>query len=297
MQRRTSSAGRLVLTIVAIVAAVDGSSHGLTAMGEKSAMRPAGSDQATLRVRVDEVERVSCSLVAQRSDDGFRFSGRHRLARERCVVSYEWQADLDPRGGARIAGWVDVHNETDFERSYELEIRFPLNPLVADRCRIGGTARLELMMDADGGRVGISPGDALWVALVDRDEVKSLHRGPFSMGAAAAGRAIADDSFGAPYPSFDAPSVEDGFGLRHRCRLTGGDRVVFRTDLRLTGEPDDFVRRRPSDPVRIAERDDRIVIDVTGHGNAKKVRRGTVIRSGSRRGAARRPVRVTSGGD
>lgn len=294
MRRRASNAGLLVL---AIMVAMGGSTHGLVRSNDQTVERTALSDRAGLRLRVDEGTPLSLPLVIEEGEGELRFSGRHRFEQERCVVSYEWTADLDPRGGARLTGWIDIRNETELERSYELELRFPLSPLVAGSCRIGGTARLELVMDADGGRVGVPPDEALWVALVDRDKVKSLHRGPFSMGGPVEGRAVADASFGAPYPSFDGPSIEDGIGLRHRCRLTGGDRVVFHSDLRLAGDPENFIRRRPSGPVRIQERDERVVIDVAGRASPGKSRRGSVVRTGSRRSGSKGPVRVTSGGD
>lgn len=294
MLRRASTARLLVLTIMAMVAA---SAHGGVGPDRPAGPPPARADQAGLRVQVDGGAPVEFFLVLEETDEGVRFAGTHRLDEEGCVVSYEWTADLDPRGGARLTGWIDIQNNTDAERAYELWLRFPLNPLVAERCRIGGTARLELVMDADGGRVGIPAGEAVWVAMVDEESVKSLHRGPFSMGGPVAGRAVADASFGAPYPSFDGPSIEDGLGIRHRCRLTGGDRVIFRSDLRLAGDPENFIRRRPSGPVRIEDRDERVVIDVAGKTKRGSARRGSVVRTGSRRTGSKGTVRITSGGD
>ena len=139
-------------------------------------------------------------------------------------------------------------------------------------------------MDDDGGRLEVPFGESVWTAMVDDEPGKTLHNGPFAMGGTGAGNAVTDASFGAPYPAFEATSVEDGFGIRHHFRLTGGDKANFESELLLTGDEENFIRRRPDGPIRIAPGDDRVVIQVDG-----RQRRATTIRRNGRSPAATRP--------
>lgn len=241
---------------------------------------PAGRISTTLIFRVDdgELRRLPVEGVATR--EGIRFRGTRRVEDLDVVLAWDWIADLDPRGGgARVLGTFGLLNDSERERRFEVRVDFPLDPLIADASRLGGTVRATLVMDEDGGRVDLPAGEALFSVLLDGRDVRRLHAGPFAMGGAVAGTAVADASFGAPYPSHEASGIDDALGIRNRFQLSAGDQLQFRCDLAVAGDPSNFIRRRPCDPVRIEERDDRLVIDVDGRGK-RKSGRGTVSRSG-----------------
>ena len=240
--------------------------------------------RATLAIATDGGGANIIEIDGLATDEGIRFAGsRHDPARN-VTVTWNWLADLDPRGKARLAGDASVLNHATEKREFDVRVAMPLNPLVTEASRIGGRVRVTLAMDDDGGRLEVPFGQSVWTAMVDDEPGKTLHNGPFAMGGTGAGNAVTDASFGAPYPAFEAASVEDGFGIRHRFRLTGGDKATFESELLLTGDEENFIRRRPDGPIRIAPGDDRVVIQVDG-----RQRRATTIRRSGRAPAAARP--------
>lgn len=233
----------------------------------------------TMVFKVDGGEPRRFPVEGTSTKDGIRFQGTRRVEDLGVVLAWDWLADLDPRGGgARIIGTFGLLNDADREREFEVRVDFPLDPLIADASRLGGTVRATLVMDDDGGRVELAAGDALFSVLIDGKVVRRLHSGPFAMGGADSGTAVADASFGAPYPSYETPAINDAIGIRNRFGLSARDQVQFRCELAVTGDPADFIRRRPTVPVRIHDRDDRLIIDVEGRGK-RQPGRGTVIRS------------------
>ena len=221
--------------------------------------------------------------------DGIHFRGTRRVEELDLVLAWDWTADLDPRGGgARVAGVLALLNDTSEERRFEVRVDFPLDPLIADASRLGGTVRATLVMNQGGGRVDLPAGEALFSALIDGKTVRRLHPGPFSMGGAQAGTTVADASFGAPYPSFETPAIHDAIGMMNRFSLSGGDQVQFRCELNIAGDPENFIRRRSTEPVRIEDNDDRIVIDVNGR-TKRKTSRGSVSRNVSSSGKSDKP--------
>lgn len=231
--------------------------------------------RATLAIATDGGDASMIQIDGVEDAGGIRFTGSSHDPSRQVTVTWNWLADLDPRGNARIVGDASVVNHAESKREFDVTVAMPLNPLVTQASRIGGRVRVTLVMDEDGGRLDIPFGQSVWTAMVDDEPGKTLHNGPFAMGGTGAGDAVTDASFGAPYPAFEAASVEDGFGIRHRFRLTGGDQATFDSELLLTGDEENFIRRRPDGPVRIAPGDDRLVIQMGG--NARRsggVRRG-----------------------
>ena len=251
------------------------------------------SIRGALELRTQGGPPLIIQITGLRHEEGIRFVGSRRIDDADCTVEYDWIADLDPRGGARLTGTASIVNHAPLKRQFDLRVRLPLDPLVTEGTRIGGTVRVTLVMDDDGGRVDLPAGDSLWAAMIDGQPAKTLHRGPFAMGGGAEGTSSADASFGAPYPSYESSAVSDGFGIRHRFRLSGGDEIRFRSDLKLAGDPENFIRRRASGPVRIGERDSRIVIDLGGGSRQRDARGAGVTRTRRPRGASTsRPVRI-----
>ncbi len=184
-----------------------------------------------------------------------------------------------------------MRNHAAEKREFDVRVAMPIDPLITEGSRIGGRVRLTLVMDDDGGRLDVPYGQSVWSAMVDDEVGRTLHNGPFAMGGTGAGTAVTDANFGAPYPGLESASVEDGFGIRHHFRLTGGDEARFESELLLGGDEENFVRRRPDGPVRIGSDDDRVVIRV-GPGSPRSA---SSVRRGSRSPIAspRRELRIT----
>jgi hypothetical protein len=214
-----------------------------------------------------------------------RFAGEHVDSAREFTLTWNWSADLDPMKNARLDGEASVWNQSGDRHVFEVQAMFKLDPVIMNASAVGGSVRVTLNMNADGGTLDVPAGDSLWSVLIDDDLVKRLHPGPFMMGGTGSGNAVADANFGAPYPGLVAPSIEEGFRIRHHCRVTSGDRAVFATDLIIGGDPSDFIRRRDvQQPVRVGDTSlERRVIEL---GPAS---RGRTV-SGSRRGGVRKIV-------
>ncbi len=278
-----------VLAVAAAVSAADNrSSHGGDPRG-----RSAPVATANLKVATDGGAPVAIEIEGFAEADGIRFEGSRHDANRQVTVAWNWLADLDPHGNARLAGIAAVTNHDDEKREFDVRVAMPVDPLIAEGSRIGGRVRVTLVMDDDGGRLDVPYGESMWAAMVDDEIGRTLHNGPFAMGGTGSGTAVTDAAFGAPYPGLQAPSVEDGFGIRHHFRLTGGEEARFESELLLAGDEANFIRRRPDAPVRIGGEDDRMVIQMGGGAT-----RSTAVRRGTRSArtpiaAPRRELRIT----
>ena len=282
----------LLVIAFAVMAMISESAASVPVAGEVETKNRAVA-HGTLELRTEGSSPMVIQIKGVRHDDAFRFAGLKRIDEADCTIEYDWVADLDPRGGARLSGIASIINHAPLKREFDLRVRLPLDPLVTEASRIGGTARVTLVMGDDGGRVDLPAGESLWAVMIDGQPAKTLHRGPFAMGGRAKGTSSADASFGAPYPSFESSAVTDDFGLRHRFRLSGGDEIRFRSDLKLAGDPANFVRRRASGPVRIGERNSRIIIDLGASSRQRDARGSGVTRSREAgRSSSREPIRI-----
>ncbi len=273
----SSILGTLAITAVAVAG---------TPNDTKPPTSAGGSPTATILVSInDQTPRQIVSRGIM--DDGvLRFVGEHVDSTQGFTLAWNWAADLDPMGNARLDGEASIRNQTGDRHVYDVRAAFKLDPVIMNASAVGGNVRVTLEMDADGGALDVPAGASVWSVMLDEDEVKRLHPGPFMMGGSGSGNAVADANFGAPYPGLAAPSIEEGFQVRHHCRLTSGDRAVFATDLVVGGDPSDFVRRREVErPVRVGDAVlERRVIRIGSSSS-----RGRSI-SASRRGGNRRPA-------
>ncbi len=278
-----------LLGALVIAGATMGADAGDSRRNDATGGRPQVVAHATVEVATDGGEPTAFEIEGVATDEGIRFQGSRRDSARQVTISWNWLADLDPRGNARLAGLASILNHSAEKREFDVRVAMPLDPLIMEGSRIGGRVQVTLVMDDDGGRLDVPIGQAVWSAMIDDEVGKSLHNGPFAMGGAGAGTAVTDAHFGAPYPGLESASVEDGFGMRHHFRLTGGDEARFESELLLAGEEKDFIRRRPDGPVRIGSEDDRIVIQMGGGSTrSSKVTRGT----GSNRKATSTPQRT-----
>jgi hypothetical protein len=285
-----------LLGALIVAGATMGADAGDSRGNDATGGRPQVVAHATVEVATDGGEPTAFEIEGVATDEGIRFQGSRRDSARQVTISWNWLADLDPRGNARLAGLASILNHSAEKREFDVRVAMPLDPLITEGSRIGGRVRVTLVMDDDGGRLDVPIGQAVWSAMVDDEVGKTLHNGPFAMGGTGAGTAVTDANFGAPYPGFEAASVEDGFGIRHHFRLTGGDEARFESELLLGGDEANFIRRRPDGPIRIGGGDDRMVIQMGGaSGRSGTVRRGTRT-SRSPVAAPRRELKITPSG-
>jgi hypothetical protein len=285
--------GVLLVVTAAVGADARGSRNGA------AGGRPEVVARASLAVATDGGEPTTFQIEGVATEEGIRFEGSRHDSNRQVTVAWNWIADLDPRGNARLAGLASVVNHASEKREFDVRVSMPIDPLITEGSRIGGRVRVTLVMDGDGGRLDVPFGQSVWSAMVDDEVGKTLHNGPFAMGGSGAGTAVTDASFGAPYPGLDSASVEDGFGIRHRFRLTGGEEARFDSEVILGGDEADFIRRRTDGPVRIGSGDDRVVIQVGGGSKgAASVRRGARPNRSNRSpiAAPRRELKITPSG-
>lgn len=273
---KSSILGSLIVTLAAVA-------------GETGDQRsPGGVDELTTAIIAISIDDGEPRLIASRGvmvDGMLKFVGEHVDSTEGFTLVWNWTADLDPMGNASLDGEASILNETGARHLYDMQAEFNLDPVIMNASAIGGSVRVTLNMDADGGTLDVPAGTSVWSVMIDDDEAKRLHPGPFMMGGTGSGNAVADANFGAPYPGLVAPSIEDGFRIRHHCRVTSGDRAVFATTMLIGGDPSDFIRRRNVQrPVRVGDTSmERRVIQI---GPASRGRTS----SGPRRGGVRKSV-------
>ena len=272
----SSIMGTLAITAVAVAE---------TPSDTKPPSSSGGSANATILVAIDDQKPRQIISRGVMVDGVLRFVGEHVDSTHGFILAWDWAADLDPMGNARLDGEASVWNQTGERHVYDLRAAFKLDPVIMNASAVGASVRVTLEMDEDGGALDVPGGASVWSVMIDEVEVKRLHPGPFMMGGSGSGNAVADANFGAPHPSLVAPSIEEGFQVRHHCRLTSGDRAVFATDMQIGGDPSDFVRRRDVErPVRIGgENPERRVIQIGSSSSGRAI-------SGSRRSGNRRPA-------
>ena len=262
--------------------------------------------RAILDVRVDDAVAKRIVAPGVMVKGALRFVGEHQDPSGDFKITWNWTADLDPTGDARLEGKASVHNLTGDRHVYDVRAAFLLDPVISTASRLGGSVRVTLEMDQAGGVIDVPMGESLWEIELDETSARRLHTGPFMMGGGGAGTAVADSNFGAPWPGFDAPAIERGFTMRHRGRITSGDKAIFETALVIGGDPAHFVQRRDVEsPVRVdGAENGRRVIEVGKTNSARGMRndqrnrgRGTASSGGgggvSKTGRKRRvPTRI-----
>lgn len=259
--------------------------------------------RAILEISVDDGAPRRIVATGAMIKGALRFVGEHEDPSGDFKIAWEWTADLDPTGDARLDGKASIHNLTDERHVYDLRAGFLLNPVISNASKLGGSVRVTLEMDESGGAIDVPMGDSLWEIRLDETSVRRLHTGPFLMGGGGTGTAVADSNFGAPWPGYDAPAIERGFTMRHHGRITSGDKAIFETALVIGGDPEHFVQRRDVEsPVRVnAEGSGRRVIELgrkssgrsagsasrnRHRGSASPTRGVSVSKTGRKRGTA-----------
>ena len=242
----------LPTTFACITLLFGGLASVVTAAGNAAADSTASDHRAIVEIRVDDEAPRRLVATGTMIKGALRFVGEHEDPSGTFKITWNWTADLDPTGNARLDGKASIHNLTAERHVYDMRAAFLLDPVISNASKLGGSVRVTLEMDQAGGVIDVPMGESLWEIGLDETSARRLHTGPFMMGGGGAGTAVADSNFGAPWPGFDAPAIERGFTMRHHGRITSGDKAIFETILVIGGDPEHFVQRRDVEsPVRV----------------------------------------------
>lgn len=264
----------LPTTFACIAFLLGGFTPVVIAAGNGAADATNADHRAIVEIRVDDGPPRRLVAHGAMIKGALRFVGAHEDPAGAFKIAWNWTADLDPTGNARLDGEASIHNLTADRHVYDLRAAFLLDPVITNASKLGGSVRVTLEMDQSGGVIDVPMGQSLWEIGLDETTVRRLHTGPFMMGGGGSGNAIADANFGAPWPGFEAPPIERGFTMRHHGRITSGDKAIFETALVIGGDPEDFVRRRDVEsPVRVNDGGSgRRVIELGRTGSSRGVR-------------------------
>jgi hypothetical protein len=156
-------------------------------------------------------------------------------------ASWDYQADLDPTGNAKLTGSATIVNKAAEAIDFDLSFEVPICPFIQSASRMGGSCTIKLTTNANGGAISCLGGNAVFTALADGASGGKIFHGPFNMGSTGSGTAQTANLFGAPFPAMVSAAVTSQFGIRHVFKLTDGDSVLITSNLVVGGEPANFV--------------------------------------------------------
>lgn len=157
-------------------------------------------------------------------------------------ASWDYVADLDPNGNAKLNGSATVLNKSAEATDFDIVFEVPICPFIQNASKMGGSCTIKLTTNANGGAISTQGGSSVFTALADGASGSKLFHGPFNMGSTGSGTAQTGNVFGAPFPAASAAAVNDDFGIRHVFKLTDGDTVLLSSNLVVGGEPGNFVQ-------------------------------------------------------
>ncbi len=164
-------------------------------------------------------------------------------------ASWDYTADLDPNGNAKLNGSTTIVNKSAQATDFDLSFEVPICPFIQNASRMGGACTIKLTADANGGAISTGGGNAVFTALADGAGSNKIFHGPFNMGTTGSGTAQTANVFGAPFPAAAAAAVTTDFGVRHVFKLTDGDTALITSNLVVGGDQANFVAcQQPMQP-------------------------------------------------
>lgn len=157
-------------------------------------------------------------------------------------ASWDYIADLDPNGNAKLNGAATILNKSAAAIDFDVTFEVPICPFIQTGSKMGGSCTIKLTTNANGGAISTQGGNSVFSALADGASGSKLFHGPFNMGSTGSGTAQTGNVFGAPFPAAAAAAVTEEFGLRHVFKLTDGDTALITSNLVVGGEPANFVQ-------------------------------------------------------
>lgn len=195
----------------------------------------------TIRMNDGAVHSVG-SVASFNAEPGtLRFTGSAVDPGGQWEATWDYVADLNPHGNAKIVGEALVFNKSAAPADFDVRFRVPVCPLIMNGAKMGGSVTIKLTASENGGIVSCPPGQQAFAAMADDVIGAKLFHGPFNMGTTGSGTAQTMNLFGAPFPNMNVPAVAADFGVRHIFKLSDADKVSFVSNLVLGGDPNNFV--------------------------------------------------------
>jgi hypothetical protein len=195
----------------------------------------------TIRMNDGAVHSVGCVPSFNAEPGTLRFTGSAVDPAGQWEATWDYVADLNPHGNAKIVGEALVFNKSAAAADFDVRFRVPVCPLIMNGAKMGGSVTIKLIASENGGVVSCPPGQQAFAAMADDVIGAKLFHGPFNMGTTGSGTAQTMNLFGAPFPNMTVPPVTADFGVRHIFKLTDADKVSFVSNLVLGGDPNNFV--------------------------------------------------------
>lgn len=156
-------------------------------------------------------------------------------------ASWDYTADLDPHGNAKLNGSATILNKSAAAIDFDLAFEVPMCPFIKTGSKMGGSCTIKITTNQNGGAISTPGGNAVFSALADGGAGAKLFHGPFNMGSTGSGTAQTANLFGAPFPAMSTPAISDRFGIRHTFKLTDGDTALLTGNLVVGGDESNFV--------------------------------------------------------
>ncbi|MFO0829709.1 MAG: hypothetical protein U0572_16330 [Phycisphaerales bacterium] len=195
----------------------------------------------SIRVNGGAVHTVQCFASASEEAGCVRFQGATVDPAGTWEASWDYVADLDPNGTAKLVGSATMTNKTGSALDFDAAFDVPLCPFIQSGAKMGGSCAVKITTNENGGAISTAGGSQVFGALADDSITAKLFHGPFNMGSTGAGVAQTMNSFGAPVPNYNVGAITSDFGVRHIFKLTDGDVATLTSTIVVGGDPADFV--------------------------------------------------------
>lgn len=225
---RTSS-----VALGAMTAAVLGLAATSSALGQAGTF--------TIRMNDGAQHSVTTSPSLNVEPGTLRYTGSAVDPAGQWEASWDYVADLDPNGNAKLVGSATVLNKSSALGEFDVRFRVPICPLIMNGAKMGGSCTIKLTASENGGVVSCPPGHQVFGAMADDVIAAKLFHGPFNMGTTGSGTCQTQNIFGAPFPAMNVPEVSSDFGVKHIFKLTDADSVQITTSITLGGDANNFV--------------------------------------------------------
>jgi hypothetical protein len=183
------------------------------------------------------------------------------------TVTWNLTADLNPDGNAYVSGAVTAENKSSNTQDFDINVEWPLNPVISTGSVIGGSLLLKLKTDSNGGELFCnSRGEAVWQGMLGGQPVQSLFYCPFTMSATGAATLTTTADFGVPIPSAPGPQTAETIGVSVHSQITSGDKLTV-TSLFVV---------KPGRPTR-PERPESCIADINNDGKVSAADLGLML--------------------
>jgi hypothetical protein len=206
-----------------------------------------------LRANAGPLHAVQTESTVGASADLRRFVGSAVDPNGAWEASWDYSADLDPNGNAKLTGAATIINKSGAAIDFDVVFEVPICPFIQNASKMGGACTIKLTTNENGGAISTQGGNAVFTALADGGGGPKLFHGPFNMGSTGSGIAQTANLFGAPFPAMQAAAIGDRFGIRHVFKLTDGDTVLVTSNLIVGGDPANFVECEESETAPAAQ--------------------------------------------